>query len=372
MMTSVNYKHCLCFLAVLLWGAGLTCLAKVPIKFGKPDIEDLKMQVYEPDSSAEAVVLCSYGSFDANQFQFVSIIRIKILKKSGTSWGTRTFRTIGGNTSVRGITYNLEGDEIVETKLKNESILKKRLVNSLYSVSVAMPNVKVGSVIDIELVNNGLPGEWQFQDLIPVKYSELEIGTSSYIDYQKNFFGYLSFDLSSSDHWVMSNIPAFKIEPYMDSYKNYISKVEFDLRSVHIPGYYEDFASTWEQVAETLLDNDDFGGILKSSSGYLKDLEDEIRSSCQTDEEKLKAAYEKIKAIKWNDVNNVTASTNSLGAVYKDKLGTSADINLMLIKLLQRLDFDVFPIVSSTRSNGQLSYISPSLNKLNYILCGLN
>jgi len=371
-MISIFYKQLLCFASVLLFVTSLSFADSAPIKFGKPDIEDLKMSVYEPDSSADAVILCSYGYFDASQYRFINTLRIKILKKSGTSWGTRVFNTIGSDVSVRGITFNLEGDEVVETKVKNESILKKRIINSLYSVTVAMPNVKVGSVLDIEIVSNGLPREWLFQELIPVKYSELLVESSPYIDFQRNFFGYLSFDLSTGDHWIMSNIPAFKIEPYMDSYKNYISKVEFDLRSVHIPGYYEDFASNWEQVAGTLIDSEDFGGILKSRAGYLNDWEEEINETCETEEEKLKAAFEKVKSVKWNDECNVVVSTTALGSVFKDKLGNSAEINLILIKLLEKLGFKVYPIVLSTRSNGQLSYIFPSLNKLNYILCGLS
>jgi len=52
---------------------------KAPIKFGKIDIEDLKMEYYELDSSAPAVVLCDYGFLNSNEFEFHRILRIKIL-----------------------------------------------------------------------------------------------------------------------------------------------------------------------------------------------------------------------------------------------------------------------------------------------------
>lgn len=351
---------------------GQAVSAKTPIKFGKPDLEDLKMTVYDLDSTAEAVVLCSYGYFDAKQFKFIETYRIKILTKSGTSWGTKVFKSVGSDVSVRGITFNMEGDEVVESKLKNESILKKRLVNSLYTVSVALPNVKEGSVIDLEVASSGLPSEWRFQDLIPVRYSELTIEDSPYIDYQSNFFGYIPFDFTTKGHWEISNIPAFKKEPFMDSYTNYINKVEIDLRSVHIPGVlYEDYASNWEEVGKTLVESDYFGGVLKGSSGYLKDYAEEIAAACSTDEEKIKMAFDKMKSIKWNSESSVVTSTSTLGSVFKDKLGNSADINLMLLNLLKRLDIKAYPIVLSTRDNGQLSYINPSLNKLNYIVCGV-
>jgi hypothetical protein len=367
-MKSLFFLAALCSLVCL----GQFVSAKSPIKFGKPDLEDLKMKVYTPDSTAEAVVLCSYGYFDATRYEFTATYRIKILKKSGTSWGTKVFNSTNNNVSVRGITFNLEGDEVIESKLKNESILKKKMINSLYTVSVAMPNVKEGSVIDLEVSSNGLPHEWRFQDLIPVRYSELTIEDSPYINYQSNFFGYIPFDVTTRGHWEISNIPAFKKEPYMDSYTNYINKVEFDLQSVNIPGVlYEDYASSWEEVGETLDESSYFGRILSGSSGYLKEIAEEIEATCSTKEEKLKTALDKIKCIKWNNENSVVASTNALGSVYKDKLGNSADINLMLINLLERLDIKAYPIVLSTRDNGQLSYINPSLNKLNYIVCGV-
>lgn len=344
---------------------------KAPIKFGKPTIEELEMTVYDADSSAEAVILCSYGYFDNTTFQFVSTYRIKILKQSGTSWGTRTFKTIGDNVSVRGITFNREGGQTVETKLKNESILKKKYIDPIYSVSVEMPNVKVGSVVDIELASSGLIREWYFQDRIPVKYSELEIQPTTYVTFQKNFFGYLPYDFSSPTRWVISNVPAFKIEPYMDSYENYVNKVEIDLQSISYPGYFKDFASNWEQVGKLLLDDDNFGGVLRSSAAFLNDVVDEINASCKTQDEKLKAAYEKAQTIKWNEEKNVIATANTLGQAFKNKLGNSSDINFILMKLLEKLDFQVYPVVLSSRSNGQLSFIFPSISKLDYTICAV-
>jgi hypothetical protein len=42
--------------------------SKEPMKYGKPETSELEMTVYEPDSSASAVVLCNYGYFNANEF----------------------------------------------------------------------------------------------------------------------------------------------------------------------------------------------------------------------------------------------------------------------------------------------------------------
>src|SRR4030042_3861077 len=66
---------------------------KPPVKFGKIDRELLEMTVYEPDTSAEAVILCNYGRFDPVNFQFTNTIRIKILKKEGYYWANMVLTT---------------------------------------------------------------------------------------------------------------------------------------------------------------------------------------------------------------------------------------------------------------------------------------
>lgn len=56
---------------------------KAPIKYGKVSKADLEMKIYPADTSAAAAILCDYGYFSSNQFQFVRTLRIKILKKEG-------------------------------------------------------------------------------------------------------------------------------------------------------------------------------------------------------------------------------------------------------------------------------------------------
>jgi hypothetical protein len=65
------------------------------VKFEKISDEELRMSVYEPDTTAEAVILydegSSYVKYDVteNQFKlhFWRFVRLKILKQTGTDWG---------------------------------------------------------------------------------------------------------------------------------------------------------------------------------------------------------------------------------------------------------------------------------------------
>ena len=194
-------------------------------------------------------MFCAYDILHANYWT----IRIKILKKEGYNWANYVFPA-SYKSQVRGVTLNLENGKSVQEKLKNESIFSERITDDKYRVRVAMPAVKVGSVFDVQLVMKGIPNVWKFQDIIPVKYSELIMEWNQYVDFTKNFYGFERLSYTSPTRWVANNMPAFKVEPYINSEENYITKLEFGIQK--LMGY--DYASTWEAVSKTLIENSDF------------------------------------------------------------------------------------------------------------------
>ena len=272
---------------------------KAPIKFGKINKKDLEMQTCIIDSTAPAVILCDYGYFNGNTFQFTRIMRIKILKKSGRGWGDWVINT-RWKANVKGITYNLENGEIEKEKLKNSSIFNEIVYENRNRLRLSMPNVKVGSVIDIQWTYPGLPKDWYFQQRIPVLRSELIVENSTYISFRKNFFGYVPLNEASQNRWVALNVPAFNEEPYMSSPENYISKFEFDLKKVSFPGLYINFSGDWNGVSHTLFDMSYFGVPIKATNMFLKGMAKEISKKNVTDKQKVIAALDTLHSIKWN------------------------------------------------------------------------
>lgn len=350
-----------CFIAIVQF-----CTAKAPIKFGKIDIEDLKMTVYEPDTSAAAVVLCKYGYFNGSDYTFRIVKRVKILKKSGVSLSEFSFPG-KEDMMVRGKVYNLVNGEIEEEKLKNESIFKVKVTDDYYRVRVALPNIKVGSIYDIETTQFLLPSEFAFQEMIPVKYSELVLESTALVEFRKRSRGFEIIKSLNNNHFVAENMPAFKNEPFMDSKENYMTKFEFDVLRVTAPNYYKEYTTSWEAVNDRLSANTYFGQVIFNGSGFLSDIKKEIQEKDTTQYDKMEAAFEAIKKIKWNGQESVYASVNHLGSIYKDKKGNSADVNMMLFQLLVKLDIKCYPMVMSTRENGQLNRFYPSFDKLNYM-----
>jgi hypothetical protein len=154
----------------------------------------------------------------------------------------------------------------------------------------------------------------------------------------------------------------------MNSTKNYITKYEIELLNISFPGLSREFSTTWEAVNTRLNENNCFGKAMQGWS-FLNGIAKDIKKNYSAPLERLKAAHEAIKkAVKWNDNETVFSTTENLSSAFNKKIGNSGDINMILMQLLKKLDFEVYPVALSTRDNGILSPISPSLYKLNYVI----
>ena len=341
-------------------------------KFGKIRPTELNMAVYDKDPSAEAVILFDVGIFDPDNFSFKRHLRLKVLKKSGLKWSDWTLN-IPSKGDIRGITINKVNGEVIEERLKNESIQRQKIFKNFYVYKIFMPGVKVGSVIDIEYSFNGMPFEWRFQERIPVVYSRLEIPSNSNIQFKKHTYGMIPLFSSEGDVYIAKDMPSLTIEPYMSHYSNFITKFEFDLLSVHLPyfNHYEEFSKDWATATNKLDENSRFGGVIRGST-FLNSYAKEIREKHKGANEKqiVQAAYDLVrKQIKWNNVRSHLVSSDLLKDNFtKTHSGNSAEINLLLVSLLKRLKITCYPLALSTRNNGLLDPLSASLRKMNYVV----
>ncbi len=344
------------FPVLLLSNSGYS--QKAPLKFGDVSLDELQMTSTYIDTTAPAVILYDYGFFRASNLNFTRTVRIKILKKEGYNWANKSFQS-DFKSSLRGVTTNLEDGKIVQEKLHNDAIYSTRLINDYYILRPAMPNVKVGSVIDLEFSFHGFPTEWRFQEEIPVVYSELDIQERPGLTFRTNFFGYEKLTYSTPTRWIARDMSAFKTEPYMSSIENFITKIKLDLAMLNY---------TWEKVDELLIDNPYFGMPVVSTL-FLNNLSRKLSETYKKKEDLLKAAYDTVrKEIVWNDIMHLTSSDGNLASVYKMKVGNSAEVNMILYKLLKKLDFEVAPVALSTRENGTISQYNPSIRQLNYFI----
>jgi hypothetical protein len=336
--------------------------------FGKVSMADVKMNTYEPDTTAGAVILCDIGKFNSTTFDFTRHIRIKILKKSGLDFGNWTFNT-PSKSDFKVFVFNLEGGEIIKEKALGNTIYSEDIVDNYKVYKVFAPGVRVGSIIDITYTFPGMPFEWRFQENIPIAYSSITLEPNQYVDFSKSFTGFEKIATISDFEWAAHNMPAFKPEPFLNDYSNYITKFDIQVRSISVPGrFYQAYSTTWRAVVENLIEHPRFGQVL-SNTAFLNDFAKELKSKNLSVTDKTKEAYDYVqKNIKWSGSKSLFMSTQHREHFLEDHTGNSAEVNLMLYALLSKAGLTTYPVVLSTRENGRLVSFSPSLDKLNYVV----
>ncbi|MEQ9425440.1 MAG: hypothetical protein RJQ09_13540 [Cyclobacteriaceae bacterium] len=338
-----------------------------PLIFGEISEKDLEMTVYEKDSSAGAIVLANYGSLNGTTYKFKRNLRIKILRKTGYEFANQIIN-IPSKSDVKGFTYNLENGEVVKTELDKESIFEEEVFDDYYILRIFMPDVKVGSVIELEYTHFGLPFEWRFQETIPVVWSELHIEETTWVLWEKIFYGYEQLDLVEGNNWAAYDVPAIKPEPLINNIENYLTKFEIEVTRI----YQTNIATDWDAVSTRLMKSGAFGDELRRLS-YLKKQAKEIKINNNDALSQLQAAVNFIKEeFDWDGNSRIWASTELPFAFKGKEAVNSTDINLSLIVLLRHLGFETYPAVLSTRENGILSPAHASLRKLNYVIAYLN
>ena len=393
-------------------------------KFGKPDIKNLQSTVCPIDSGAHAYYVFDVGNStftyntydDSKGFQifFQRHLCIKILDNEGKSWGDIAIGLYhDGNdkeeiTQLKGYTYNLEKGKIVKTKLEKGDILDEKTSENIRTTKFAMPKLKEGSLIELEYTVKSdfifNLHDWYFQRTIPVLYSDYTVGIPEYFYYNQAQRGYFRFKTITGSkrqsvtfrgtvrqtgamgvtrsssynstidytdntfHYLAENIPAFPKERFLKTPENYLTKVDFELKSVQFPQQpIKNYSSSWEKIDKMLTENTYFGKELIRAP-YLKDDAEAIKEDGKKGKELMDQALSFMKKkIGWNGAANKYITT-TLDKAYKTGTGNAADVNLNLVMLLKTLGFDSYPLVLSTQENGIIYPAHPSVSCFNYVI----
>lgn len=380
-----------------------------PIKFGKIDLAELQMKSYDKDTSAEAVILCDYGThnYEYHSSQgykavFFRHIRIKIFQKPGYNWATFSIPTFTSSDQdskeyvmgLKGATYNLVDGKVVITKLEKESIFDEKVSKTLTIKKGTLPNVKEGSIIEYTYrIESDFTSEirpWEFQKSIPTVWSEYQVRVPEYYKFQLIKQGYEPFFVSSISkeplnlgprfkniratyyRFVQKDVSALKVEPFISTIEDYRSQVEFEI-AAYAPegGMTEYFSLSWNDFSRSLTSYENFGGQL-SKTGFLKETIKEIKSAKLDTLSKIYVAYNFVaNNMTWNGQTSFLASSN-LKKSFESRTGNVADINLMLVALLRELGLDADPVVLSTRDNGHILDYYVLERKFNYVIAAVN
>jgi hypothetical protein len=356
---------------------------KLP-KFGEVTAEELKMTTCPIDSSASAVILFDKGeiSLDGDlRATFKRHIRIKILTKGGLDWGNYSLRLRRANQGIsklKGSTYNLEGGTVVVSAMEDKSVFRGKFDKFRDQVKFTLPNVKEGSVIEYSYVLNStasLLPDWQFQYSIPNLWSEYAVNIPTMFTFRKDVRGFVPLTRHESknegDHelFVMTDVPAFKEEPFLTNPDDFISKISFYISEVIIPGTpVYSLIKSWETIVKEYYKEDSFG-VQINGSGFLKKTVEELTAGMTDPEKKIEAIYKYVKSsVAWNSLTD-RIPDRTFKKVLEDKKGSSSEINLLMVCMLRKAGVLADPMFLSTRDNGLVREFLTQVDQFNDVIC---
>ncbi len=391
-------------------------------KFKKVSKAELEKSICEYDSSANVEYLyhgCNvYFEYNQSRGRFEVVYsyhdRIKIYNEEGIGAADQIIKYYKGNknadsekiSDLEAYTFYLEQDKVKDIKLDKDNIFDEKTSNYYSAKKFAMPGIKPGCVLDIKykLISPYYfqMDEFYFQKDVPVYYSEYEISTPEYFNYNYNIKGLVALDVTedrtpgrinysyvqdvSTDlrvnrqrknetltfttnikKYTGSNIVGIKTEPYVYSMENFKSSIQLELLFTKFPNagikYY---TKTWNDIASQLDNSKSFGDQLRKKYKKMDELLNEVAD--MDEESKIATIFSNIqKQFTWNSYNN--AKTNKgIKNLIEEGTGNAAEINLLLVNVLQRAGIQAFPMVYKTRNAGYLNITNPTIAELNYLV----
>ncbi|MBA6151152.1 DUF3857 domain-containing protein [Gelidibacter maritimus] len=362
---------------------------------------DISTHTFNTDSTANALIIYEQGNsfFDKGNYALKTEIRrkIKILNRNGFEWATAKIYLFNDGkrkekvSQIFATTYNIENGEVIKSELKSDDIFEE-IYNEKYTiVKFTLPNIQEGSVLTYSYVLESpfvykyYP--WEFQDEIPKIYSEYNTSIPGNYEYNIKLVGDQKLDKEESTvvknclsgprnsaadcantTYIMTNIPAFIAEDFMTTKKNYLSRIEYELKVFKgFDGTVNNITKTWKDADKELKTDANIGRQIGKSTSQKAEVANMLTDPKNT----LSVAKDIYKYVQdtyvWNGEYKIFNDV-SVKNLIKSKSGKVSEINILLHNLLEEHDISVKPILLSTRDNGLPTQLFPVISEFNYMI----
>jgi hypothetical protein len=354
--------------------------------FGVFENDEIQLKECDFDRSAEAIILFDKATttYD-DQYNMITDrrIRFKVLKESGIRradihlpyYSEDRFQSIG---SVEAIVLTEEGGNLKTFTLDKKSVYDRKL-NQLYSeVVFALPNVKVGSIIDyrykITSESYSALREWYFQSDLPVKLSSYNLYMNPTLAFAYSVRKSALYPITIKQDkdlgrtlFEMKDIPGLRDEAYSTAERDFLQRVDFQLSNfTSRSGAAQTTSTTWPEMNKELLQSSYFGSQLN------KDISDPALglslAAAKSADDKVKLVHGYVKkTMTWDHIDS-KYSDEGIKKAWDKKKGNSGDINLILVNLLKQAGLQAYPLLVSEREHGKIDTTYPYLNQFNKIV----
>jgi len=363
-------------------------------KWGRVPSADLALTACPTDPESPAMVLHDVGStrIDNNSREIMVLHtrfrRFKIFRTEDFDQSLLNIVTRAGRSGE--LLKGLEVQHILPNgkvqKVSTDNIFSEQLNEYWKAKKIFVPNLQPGSIVEYryEITSTYIISlyDWFFHDQLPVRWSEITTTILPYFSYKTLMMKYKPFEVeergSESDGsvWLrlgMADLPAMKPEPFMTSLDRYRASIRFQLSSINVPGEMErKVMSTWAKSADD-LENDLLFGKQYDKKGNFNTAWAAFKPLLSPDEAPETVAQKALRFVsenlRWNGhFTPLVQKDGDLDNAFRNKSGTSADLNLLLVALLQKADLDAVPVLVSTREHGETFEEYPFLDQFNSVV----
>lgn len=361
--------------------------------FGEVSKEDLAMSscAFEPDAPAmvlfhsretEFLTRGEYGKF-LSEVRF----RLKIFTEKGFPHASISLPYSSKNRTykiknIRAAVHYLDGSgKIITRKLDKDDFFRTRIIEDANVLSFTFPDLRPGCIVEYRydhVADNTKHLEsWTFQHPVPCALSVFSIRLPLHYAVIHKFFGgngpvaktepvWKGFTEEKKQTFSAANVPSFSPEPWMRSVTDNLQRASFILHEGFLnslgdnakiaEGQWYLTGSVFRAMTEALVEN----------TGELPGEKDWIDSALvlKKVKEKTSFLFEKIKSKVPADCNQSPVPYD-LAEAWKNKSGNSADVNILLLKMLRRAGVNCDPVFVSTRNHGEIDMRFPSFRQIN-------
>jgi hypothetical protein len=165
----------------------------------------------------------------------------------------------------------------------------------------------------------------------------------------------------------MINVPPLRDEPYITCDDDYLQRIEPQIVAVTMYQHRYSQTKTWPSVIKELMEDEDFGIQLKKEIPRTSELDLELKTIHDQYQKMITIFYYVRKNMQWNGDDNIWA-LDGVKSAWKDKKGTSGEINLILVNLLKDADIKAHPVLVSTRENGSVNTALADINQFDKVM----
>ena len=391
-------KFYLFFLVALC--AGLTVNAQDDYKkysYGDVKVADRELMSVPSDTSAEAYVLYDLLRLEMVQdsdgrpmLQEYRHRQVKLLRESSFDRADVELPYYRDSEKISSINAQIHLPDGSTIKVPCRDMIREKYDDDRDIWRFTFPGVTEGAILEYTWTTTDkgitIPSRYYFQEDIPVRWAEYRATLPEYFNYvslsnatnhtvsevnqENGVFGGRTL-IVSKIRWAFGDLPAYKDQPYVNNFRDFIPHVRLQLASVRYPNQaIQKVFSDWQETAKDLDDYNEFGRAYRTRGNYSKvwrEVQPQL-AAATTETEKMTLLYNYVAGrISWNGDYSIM-SERTPNKVFDAAQGTSGELSMMLLALLREAGIEAQPVLVPLRNSGSPLELYPLMSQFQHLM----